>query len=109
MPYWTADATSTTPPSYTTTVDEDVTLSFDATALLVGGGVPSAPVAALTRVVDGGADEAATLADAPTLLGGNLIGQRIRNLAANTTYKLRVSFLTSGNRRAMTVYVVVVE
>jgi len=109
MAFITKDPTSTEPFSYTTTSDEDVTLSFDTTPLLVSAGAPTLPLAALARVVDNGADVAVTLSDAPTVTGGNLIGQRLRNLAAGETYKLRVTFLTSGNRRAMTTYIVVVE
>ena len=109
MAFITKDPTSTEPFSYTTTSDEDVTLSFDATPLLVSGGAPTVPLATLARVVDNGPDVPVALADAPTIISGNLIGQRLRNLAAGETYKLRVTFLTSGNRRAMTTYIVVVE
>lgn len=96
------------PPTFTTTAESDETISLDATALLIGGDPPSAPQAALFRVQDG-ADATATLQDAPALGGGNAITQRLRGLAAGTTYRLRVTFLTSGNRRAMTVIVICVE
>lgn len=107
MAFWSADATSTVEASYTTSIDEDVALRFDVTALLAGG-VPSAPQSALYRVVDNGADVAVTLADTPTI-EPNTVVQRLRGLTAGTTYKLRISFLTSGNRRAMTLVVIVVE
>ena len=109
MPFIAKDPTSTEPFSYTTTSDEDVVLSFDTTPLLAGAGAPTVPLASLARVVDNGTDVPVTLTDAPTIAGGNLIGQRLRNLTAGETYKLRITFLASGNRRAMTTYVVVVE
>lgn len=108
MAFWAADPTSTVEASFTTTAEEDVALRFDVTALLVGGGVPSAPQSALYRVVDNGADVAVTLADTPTI-ESNTVVQRLRGLTADTTYKLRVSFLTSGNRRALTLVVICVE
>lgn len=109
MPMWRADETSTVPPSFVMAPEEDVTLSFDATALVVGADAPSAPMAVLHRIVDNGADAAVTLADAPTLGSGNTITQRVRGLTADTTYRLRVLFETGGNIRAMSVVIVVTE
>lgn len=109
MVFWSADDTSVSPASYTTTADEDVTLSFDATALLAGGGAPSAPASVLYRIVDNGADEAVALPESPALGASNTITQRLRGLVAGVTYKLHISFATGGNRRAMTLVIVVVE
>lgn len=108
MAFWSQDATSTDPPSYTTTAQEDVTLTITTTPLLVSGGAPSAPSSLLYQVVDNAADVAVTLTDTPTV-NGNVISQRIRNLTANTTYRLRVSFTTSGQVRSMTTFLVVTE
>lgn len=107
--FWGVDPTSVAPPSYTTTDSEDVTLAFDATALLVNGGAPSAPTALLTRIVDNAPDAAVTLADAPTLGTGSTILQRVRGLTANTVYRLRLNFTTSGNVRSMSLIVIVTE
>lgn len=104
--FWAVDKTFTDPPSYETTAESDETLSFDTTALLIGGGAPSAPEAILFRVVDGGADAPVALADSPQVASGNTITQRLRGLAAGTTYRYRLTFLTSGNRRAMTTILV---
>lgn len=104
MAGWHEDPTSTLPPSYTTTSAEDIILRLDATPLLVSAGAPSAPAAALARLVDGGADVPVTLADAPTV-AGNIISQRLRGLVAATTYRLRVNFTTSGQVRSMTTIV----
>lgn len=109
MVFWSADPTSTDPPSYATTAESDETLAFDATALLVADDPPSAPESVLYRVVDNGADVAVALTDAAALGEGNIVTQRLRDLAAGTTYRLRVTFATSGNRRAMTLVVQVVE
>lgn len=102
---WASNPTSTVPPSYHTTAEEDVALTFDTTALLVAGGAPSGAVSALYRV---DTDAAVTLVDTPTV-DGNIVTQRLRGLTAGLTYRLRVTFLTSGNRRAMTLFVVVEE
>jgi hypothetical protein len=51
MAFWSQDATSTDPPSYTTTAQEDVTLTITTTPLLVSGGAPSAPSSLLYQVV----------------------------------------------------------
>lgn len=107
--FWAADATSTVPPSFVMAPEEDVTLSFDATALVVGGDAPSAPTAVLHRIVDNGADAAATLADTPQLGSGNTISQRVRGLTAGETYRLRVLFETGGNIRAMSLVVIITE
>lgn len=107
--FWAQDPTSTDPPSFTMAPEEDCTLSFDATALVVGADAPSAPTAVLHRIVDNGADAAVTLADAPQLGSGNTIQQRIRGLTAGETYRLRVLFETGGNVRAMSVVIVVTE
>jgi len=99
--FWQVDDTFVSPPSFTMTAEADETVSLDATALLVGGDPPASPESALFRIVDNAPDVEVTLADAPTV-AGNLIRQRLRGLTADTTYRLRVSFLTSGNRRPMT-------
>lgn len=109
MVFWSADDTAVSPPSYTTTAEEDVTLAFDATALLVAGDPPTVPQSVLYRVVDNGADEVIALADSPAPGASNTITQRIRGLVAGVTYKLHVSFVTGGNRRAMTLVVIVTE
>ncbi len=107
--YWSQVPTDTDPPSYTTTGAEDVILPLDATALLVGGGAPSAPTATLYRLVDGGADVAVALPDTPTLGTPPLVNQRIRGLAGHTVYRLFVSFTTGGQIRTMSRVIVVVE
>lgn len=100
--FWSQDGTMVGPsPYYETTTEEDVTLSFDTTALLVSGGAPSSPQGAL-HVVQEGTDATATLQDQPAISTGNTITQRLRGLTAGVTYRLRITFLTSGNRRAMT-------
>lgn len=103
-----ADRTLTNPPTYTTTPEESVALRFDTTELLSGDDPPTAPQSLLFRVVELGADEPVTLADAPTL-DGTIVVQRIRALPANATYRLRVTFLTGGNRRAITLTIICVE
>lgn len=106
---WQSDATMTDPPSYVTTSQEDVTLAFDVTALLVGGGAPSAPVGACFVVADNAPDTAFTLQDQPALGTGNFINQRLRGLAAGTTYRYRLTFTTGGNKRSLTTIILVVE
>jgi len=108
--FWAADDTATVPPSYVTTVEEDVTLSCDVTALLVSGGVPAvaATPAKLYRIVDGAADVEVVLADVTTV-ATNILSQRIRNLTANTTYRLRWRFVTSGNTRTCSTILQVTE
>jgi len=89
------------------TPESDETISVDVTALLVAAGAPTVPLAVLYRVVDGGADTVTVLTDTPGI-AANTVTQRLRNLVAGE-YRLRLSFLTSGNRRAVTVPLVVVE
>lgn len=108
MAFWSTDATSTDPPSYTTTAQEDVTLLITTTPLLVSAGAPSAPSSLLYVVVDNAADTAVALADSPTV-SGNVISQRIRNLTAGTTYRLRVSFTSTSQVRSMTIIVICTE
>ncbi len=109
MSFWTQLPTDTEPASYTTTATEDVILPLDATALLIGGGAPSAPASVLRRIVDNAADVTVALADAPTLGAGNLINQRVRGLVPGTVYHLAVSFATGGQVRTMTRVIVCVE
>lgn len=108
MAFWQADETTVTPPAFYTTAEGDETVAIDVTALLVSAGAPSVPQTVLFTVVDNAPDTAVTLADTPTLVG-NIFSQRLRGLTANTTYRLRGSFLTSGNRRPFTLFVVVRE
>jgi hypothetical protein len=106
--FWQEDGTFVAEKTYETTAEEDVTLSFDTFKLLVSGGAPSLPQAALF-VVQTGADVSATLQDQPAISTGNTITQRLRGLTAGVTYRLRITFLTSGNRRALTLIVPVRE
>lgn len=108
--FWQADATSTDPVSFTTTSDEDVTISCDVTALLVSGGAPAvaATPAKLYRVVNNAADAEVTLADATTV-SGNVLSQRIRGLVASEVYRLRWRFVTSGNTRTCTTVIICTE
>lgn len=82
----------------------DEVLVFDTTALLVGGDPPSAPVCHLHEV---GQDAPVTLQDAP-VISGTTIQQRVRGLVARRTYELHVTFMTSGNRRDMKLFLVCV-
>lgn len=106
--FWQADATSTAPASYVTSADEDVVLACDVTALLVSGGAASSPACTLWRIVNDGADELVALADAATA-ASNVISQRVRNLVAGVTYKLRWKFTTSGNVRTCDTIVICTE
>lgn len=109
MTTWQADATTTIPPTYTTTPEEAVTLSCDATLLLVDGDPPASPPpqATLHRLVEGGADVAVTGLEATTV-AGNVLAQRLPTLAAGAVYRLRWRLVTSGNTRACTTIVVCV-
>ncbi len=108
--YWSADATSTAPPSYVTNVEESVTLSCDVTALLVSGGAPAvaATPAKLYRIVNDAADVEIT-GLAATTVAGNILSQLLPALVARETYKLRWRFVTSGNTRTCTTVIVVAE
>lgn len=108
MPFWSADDTFVAPPSFTTTAGADETVAIDVTPRLVGGDPPTDPLATLYRIVDNGADVAADLADSPAV-DGNTITQRLRDLEAGTVYRLRLTFLTGGNRRPATLAVICVE
>jgi len=101
------DATGTLEGIVYLTPESDETHAVDMTGLLVSASAPTVPLAVLYRVVDGGADTVATLTDTPAI-AANTVTQRLRNLTAGE-YRLRLSFLTSGNRRAVTVPLVVVE
>ena len=105
---WRIGQTATVPPVYYTKPQEDVVLETTMTALIVAGGAFSAPQSLLERV---DTDDDVTLADAPTLSGTNnaVLNQRIRNLEAGVTYRLTLSALTSGNRRAVTALIVCEE
>lgn len=106
--FWSSDATSTVPPSYVTTADEDVVLACDITALLVNGGAPSGPDCTLYRIVNNAADAEVTLADATTV-SGNVLSQRIRGLVASEVYRLRWRFVTSGNTRTCSTVIICTE
>lgn len=108
--FWQADDTSTDPVSYTTTSDEDVTISCDVTALLVGAGAPAvaSTPAKLYRIVNNAADAEVTLADATTV-NANILSQRIRGLVAGEVYRLRWRFVTSGNTRTCSTVIICTE
>jgi hypothetical protein len=106
--FWQEDGTFVAEKTYETTAESDEVLSFDTTKLLVSGGAPSSPQAALF-IVQTGADATATLQEQPTVSTGNTITQRLRGLTAGVTYRYRLSFLTSGNRRAVTLICKCVE
>lgn len=102
------DATGLTDGIIYTTPESDETHTFNVSGLLVSGGVPSLPLAVLYRVVSGGDDTVVTLQDTPTIASATSVAQRLRGLTAGE-YRLRLSFLTSGNRRAGTAPIIVVE
>ncbi len=89
------------------TPESDETRTFDVTGLLVAGGAPTLPIGVLRQVV-AGVDTVVPLQDQPAVASGTTITQRFRGLTAGE-YRLRLSVLSSGNRRAGTVSIVVVE
>jgi len=101
------DATGTLEGVAYLTPESDETHTVDMTGLLVNASAPTVPQATLYRVVDGGADTVVALPNAPGV-AGNSVTQRVGNLVAGE-YRLRLTFLTSGNRRGMTVALMVVE
>lgn len=107
--FWQSDPTSTSPPSYTTTAEESVTLACDVTALLVDDDPPGSPPppAKLYRVVDNGADVEVAGLDVTTV-NGNVLSQRLSGLEAGV-YRLRWRFVTSGNTRTCSTVIRVVE
>lgn len=107
MTAWQSDPTMTTPPSYTTTAEEAVTLSCDVAALLIEGDPPASPPpqARLWRLVEGGVDVEVTGLAATTVAGG-VLSQRLPTLTAGAGYRLRWLFVTGGNTRAATTIVV---
>lgn len=98
---WQAEADSVKPPSFQMGFNEDITISFDTTAY---GNSPSSPSAVL-YTFDTGSDVSASLEDQPTLGGGNIVNQRLRNLASGTTYRLEELVTIGGNVMRMLLYV----
>jgi hypothetical protein len=89
------------------TPETDETRTFDVTGLLVAGGAPTLPQGVLRQVVDG-VDTVVALQDQPAVASATTITQRLRGFTAGE-YRLRLSVLSNGNRRAGTVPIVVVE
>jgi hypothetical protein len=101
------DGTFISPPIFETTAQADETIAIDLTPKLVSAGTATTPLAKLYEVVDGGADvdvTASVLVDLPTI-ALNVLSQRFRGLTAGVDYRYRCTFLTSGNRRPISLFV----
>lgn len=91
---WVADATSVNPPSTVMVAGEDLVFAFNAAPLLASGETVGSATATLVRLDTGAA---VTLQDAPAVVGGNAVNQRVRDLTADVTYLLHI-LATIGTR-----------
>lgn len=94
MPLSSGNPIQTNPATVTEATVEDIVWGFD-TSVLVGAQAPTLVNSKLTNL---STNAVIVLADTPSI-SANIINQRVRGsvLAANTNYRLEVSFTVSGS------------
>lgn len=103
-----SDGTTVKQGVITVTPETDETYEITVSGQIVNASAPTLPIGVLYAVVDGGPDTEITLLDQPTVASATALRQRIRGLTPGE-YRLRITFLTSGNRRPVTLPIRCVE